>query len=70
MTRIMVAGSGHAGLGVATGLLAAGVDVDVFTIHTTEELLGGHPRLSQLTFPTVHAAEKKAGLDLWEQISP
>ncbi|WP_435109246.1 hypothetical protein [Nocardiopsis synnemataformans] len=70
MTRIMVAGSGHAGLGVATGLLAAGVDVDVFTTHTTEELLGGHPRLTQLTFPTVHAAEKKAGLDLWEQISP
>ncbi|WP_159942511.1 MULTISPECIES: hypothetical protein [unclassified Nocardiopsis] len=70
MPRIMVAGSGHAGLGIATGLLAAGVDVDVFTTHTTEELLGGPARLTQLTFPTVHAIEKKAGLDLWEQISP
>lgn len=70
MTRIMVAGSGQAGLGMATGLLDAGVDVDVFTTLTTEELLGGPPQLTQMTFPTVHAAEKKAGLDLWEQISP
>lgn len=70
MSRVMIAGSGHAGLGVATGLLAAGVDVDVFTVHTTEELLGGHPRLSQLTFPTVHAAEKAAGLDFWDQVAP
>ncbi len=71
MTRIMIAGAGHAGLGVATGLVNSGaeVDVDLFTIHTTEELLRA-PRLTQMTFPTVYELEKQAGLDFWSGASP
>lgn len=71
MTRIMIAGAGHAGLGVATGLARARADIaiDLFTIHTTEELLRA-PRLTQMTFPTVYQLEQAAGLDFWSGVSP
>lgn len=41
MSRIMIAGAGHAGLGLATHLVRSDADlhVDLYTIHTTEELL-------------------------------
>ena len=71
MTRIMIAGAGHAGLGLATALTNADIDlhVDLYTIHTTEELLRA-PRLTQLTFPTVYGLEKSANLDFWSGLSP
>lgn len=71
MTLIMIAGAGHAGLSLATALINSNTDirVDLYTIHTTEELLRA-PRLTQLTFPTVYDLEKDAKLDFWAGLSP
>lgn len=70
--RIMIVGAGQSGLATATGLLKSEVEVgvDVFTLHSTQEILEGPPRLTQLTFPTVHQLERESGLDFWDQISP
>ncbi|GAB3724223.1 hypothetical protein [Nocardiopsis nanhaiensis] len=71
MSRIMIAGAGHAGLGLATALTNADADirVDLYTRHTTEELLDGS-RLTQMTFPAVYGMEKDAKLDFWSGLSP
>jgi hypothetical protein len=71
MSRIMIAGAGHAGLGLATQLIRSDADihVDLYTIHTTEELLRA-PRLTQMSFPTVYEMERTAHLDFWSGVSP
>ncbi|GAA1118514.1 hypothetical protein [Nocardiopsis metallicus] len=71
MSRIMIAGAGHAGLGLATHLVRSDADlhVDLYTIHTTEELLRA-PRLTQMSFPTVYELEQNAHLDFWSGLSP
>ncbi|WP_159944015.1 hypothetical protein [Nocardiopsis sp. FR6] len=68
--RAVVFGSGHSGMTLATGLLADGWRVDVFTRHSTPELLGGPAGLTQITLPSVRAAERSLGLDLWATTAP
>ncbi|WP_435110463.1 hypothetical protein [Nocardiopsis synnemataformans] len=68
--RAVIFGSGHSALTLGTGLLADGWRVDVFTRHSTPELLGGPAGLTQITLPSVRAAERSLGLDLWATTAP
>ncbi|WP_150253129.1 hypothetical protein [Nocardiopsis deserti] len=68
--RAVIFGSGHSALTLGTGLLADGWRVDVFTRHSTPELLGGPAGLTQITLPSVRAAERSLGLDLWAVTAP
>lgn len=68
--RAVVFGSGHSALTLATGLLADGWRVDVFTRHSTPEILGHGAGLTQLTLPSVHATELALGLGLWQHTAP
>ncbi|GAA1117797.1 hypothetical protein [Nocardiopsis metallicus] len=68
--RAVVFGSGHSALTLATGLLDDGWRVDVFTRHSTPEILGNPAGLTQLTLPSVHATELALGLGLWQHTAP
>ena len=68
--RAVVFGSGHSALTLATGLLVDGWRVDVFTRHSTSEILGNGAGLTQLTLPSVHATELALGLGLWQHSAP
>lgn len=68
--RAVVFGSGHSALTLATGLLYDGWRVDVFTRHSTPEILGNPAGLTQLTLPSVHATEQALGLGLWQHTAP
>ncbi len=68
--RAVIFGSGHSALTLATGLLADGWQVDVFTRHSTPEILGNPAGLTQITLPSVHATEQALGLGLWQHTAP
>lgn len=68
--RAVVFGSGNSALTLATGLLTDGWKVDVFTRHSTPEVLGNGAGLTQLTLPSVHATELALGLGLWQHTAP
>lgn len=68
--RAVVFGSGHSALTLATGLLSDGWRVDVFTRHSTPEILGNPAGLTQLTLPSVHETELALGLGLWQHTAP
>lgn len=68
--RAVIFGSGHSALTLATGLLDDGWGVDVFTRHSTPEILGNPAGLTQLTLPSVHVTELALGLGLWQHTAP
>lgn len=70
MPRILIVGSGQSGVMLAAGLRAQGWAVDVFTRDSTTELRQRPPALTQLTFPSVLAAEQAAHLDFWSASAP
>lgn len=68
--RAMFFGSGRASLTAATGLARDGWRVEMFARHSTPEILGGPPALTQVALPHTRSYEASLGLDLWSDSAP
>lgn len=69
-TRIAIVGGGQAGLQLAHGLVADGVDVTLITDRDGDALRGGRVLSTQCMFDSSLALERELGLDLWPQETP
>ncbi|RCV50350.1 styrene monooxygenase/indole monooxygenase family protein [Marinitenerispora sediminis] len=70
MRRILVVGAGQSGLYLAHGLLERGYDVTLLTGRTSTEVRHGKVAVSQLTFPSALAHERRLDLDFWRGQAP
>ncbi|MBB4892301.1 flavin-dependent dehydrogenase [Streptomyces olivoverticillatus] len=71
MRRIAIVGAGQAGLQLALGLQARGAyEVTVVASRTPEEVRAGRVMSTQLMYGPALAAERAAGLNLWDAATP
>lgn len=68
--RILVVGAGQAGLGLARGLLAHGVEVTVVSAQTPQQMRRQRPRSTQVKFPRALAVDRRWGNDLYDDQAP
>ncbi|MBB4930283.1 hypothetical protein F4561_001103 [Lipingzhangella halophila] len=70
MRRILIVGSGQAGLQLGLGLQAAGYDVTIMSARTPEEIRDGRIMSTQCMFYPNLQIERDLGLNLWEDQAP
>ncbi|MDA0565202.1 FAD-binding protein [Streptomonospora sp. S1-112] len=68
--RIGIVGAGQSGLVLTHHLLARGIDVELFSQQTSEEMRRGRGVLAQITLPATLSIERAAGLDFWSAGGP
>lgn len=70
MTRVAIIGGGQAGLQLALGLLANGVEITLVSNRTAEEIATGQALSSQCMFESALQTERVLGLDYWATECP
>lgn len=66
MRRVLIVGGGQSGLQLALSLVAHDYDVTLMTARDPDELYDGRAVSVQLLYDEPRRAERKYGLDLWE----
>ena len=67
---ICIIGAGQAGLQLALGLQAAGLDVRLVGERSPEQVAGGRVMSSQCMFNSALSHERALSLDLWTDAAP
>jgi flavin reductase (DIM6/NTAB) family NADH-FMN oxidoreductase RutF/2-polyprenyl-6-methoxyphenol hydroxylase-like FAD-dependent oxidoreductase len=70
MRNIAIVGAGQAGCQLGVGLVDAGYDVTLFTDRSARDIGEGAVSSAQCMFATALEAEKRLGLNFWENDAP
>ena len=70
MKRIAIVGAGQSGCQLALGLLAAGLEVTLYSERSPDEILSGRVMSSQCMFDSALEIERELNLNHWEEACP